>query len=121
MQLMARQSEEGNIPGLGWINADVARFNISDCLKYKVPHIGWNQVTVKKDHPLMNNISTGAEFYFVHSFHYKTTEMELVLNETEYEYSFVSAIQKENIMGVQYHPEKSHNAGLTLLSNFINL
>ncbi len=121
MQLMAKNSEEGNVDGLGWFDADVVKFNIKDKLKYKVPHTGWNQIVQAKKCRLMENIPDLAEFYFVHSYHIKTNSREDVLNETEYEHTFVSAIQKQNIYGVQYHPEKSHDVGEQLLKNFINL
>jgi glutamine amidotransferase len=83
--------------------------------------MGWNQVKIKKESLLMKNISENSEFYFVHSFHIKNEKNEDILNETHYEYNFTSAIEKENIFGVQYHPEKSHDVGLKVLENFINL
>ena len=121
MQLMAKSSEEGNVAGLGWFDAEVVKFNVKDSLKYKVPHTGWNQISITKKSKLMENIPDLSEFYFVHSFHFKSKVVADILNETEYEYQFVSAIEKENIYGVQYHPEKSHDVGELLLKNFINL
>lgn len=121
MQLMANKSEEGNVDGLGWVDADVVKFNITNKLKYKVPHTGWNQVTISKESKLMNNIPESSEFYFVHSYHFKAKNSLDILNETEYEGRFASAIEKENIYGVQYHPEKSHDIGEILLKNFVNL
>ncbi len=121
MQLMANKSEEGNVEGLGWIDANVVKFNITNKLKYKVPHTGWNQVNISKESKLMNNIPNSSEFYFVHSYHFKTNNPIDILNETDYESRFVSAIEKENICGVQYHPEKSHDTGEILLKNFVNL
>lgn len=121
MQLMAKKSEEGNVSGLGWIDADVVRFNIHDKLKYKIPHIGWNQISMAKPSALMTDINPDAEFYFVHSYHFQNRNPEDILNTTEYEYSFTSAIERGNIFGVQYHPEKSHDAGEQLFKNFCNL
>ncbi|MGQ0829314.1 MAG: imidazole glycerol phosphate synthase subunit HisH, partial [Bacteroidota bacterium] len=121
MQLMATKSEEGNANGLGWIDAEVVRFNVKDNLKYKIPHTGWNQIMISKESVLMENIPDLSEFYFVHSYHYKIKNKDDVLNETEFEYTFVSAIEKANIFGVQYHPEKSHDMGECLLRNFINI
>ncbi len=121
MQLMAQRSEEGNVNGLGWFDADVVRFKIKDKLKYKIPHIGWNQIIMTKSSMLMAEINENAEFYFVHAYHFLNRIQEDVLNTTEYEYSFTSAIEKENIFGVQYHPEKSHDAGEQLFKNFCNL
>jgi len=119
MQLMAKNSEEGNAAGLGWFDADVVRFNVSDKHKYKIPHMGWNQVLLKKTNRLYEDIDTAERFYFVHSYHLNCHDQADILNETTYEYSFVSGIQKENIYGVQYHPEKSHEAGEQLLRNFV--
>ena len=121
MQLMAQRSEEGNVNGLGWFDADVVRFNIHDKLKYKIPHIGWNQITIAKPSMLMAEIDQDAEFYFVHAYHFLNRSQEDILNTTEYEYPFTSAIEKENIFGVQYHPEKSHDVGEQLFKNFCNL
>jgi imidazole glycerol-phosphate synthase subunit HisH len=121
MQLFANHSEEGNVSGLSWIDAEVVRFSVNDCLKYKIPHIGWNQIIKVKDSPLMKGIPDKSEFYFVHSYHIKTASANDILNETVYEYAFTSAIENENIFGVQYHPEKSHDVGEIILRNFIEL
>ncbi len=121
MQLMAKSSEEGNAKGLGWIDAEVVRFKVKDTLKHKIPHTGWNQINIAKESALMKNIPELSEFYFVHSYHLKTGNKNIILNETEFEYRFVSAIEKDNIYGVQYHPEKSHDIGELLLKNFITL
>ena len=118
MQLMAKHSEEGNVSGFGWFDAEVVRFKVKDTLRYKVPHMGWNQVALKKSSPLFENIDLGQGFYFVHSYHLKCNDQSDILNETDYEYPFVSAIQKDNIYGVQFHPEKSHRYGKELLRNF---
>jgi imidazole glycerol-phosphate synthase subunit HisH len=121
MQLMAKHSEEGNAHGFGWFDAEVVKFQIKDHIKYKVPHTGWNQINKKKESSLMNEIPNLSEFYFVHSYHFICNNPADILNETEYEYKFTSAVEKENIFGVQYHPEKSHDAGEVLLRNYINL
>lgn len=121
MQLMANKSEEGNVDGLGWIDAEVVRFKVQNNLKYKIPHTGWNQIIKNKESLLMKDIPDLSEFYFVHSYHFIANNLFDILNESEYEYKFVSAIEKENIFGVQYHPEKSHDVGELLLKNFVNL
>lgn len=121
MQLLANHSEEGSSEGLGWIEADVVKFDVSDKLKYKIPHMGWNQIQIKKKSPLMNGIADMSEFYFVHSYHVKVKNEADSLNETGFDYEFTSAVERENIFGVQYHPEKSHDAGRQLLKNFIEL
>lgn len=120
MQIMAAHSEEGDCEGFGWFDAEVVRFNIQNKLKYKVPQMGWNNLIIKKDSMLMNGITEKNEFYFVHSFHFKPKFVTDVLSETEYEYKFCSAVEKNNIFGVQFHPEKSHECGELLLQNFIN-
>lgn len=121
MQLMAKQSEEGNAEGFGWIDAKVIRFKVSDTTRYKVPHMGWNTFSPVKDLPLLENIDPDSEFYFVHSYHIQCNNSNDILTETIYDYPFTSSIQKENILGVQFHPEKSHDAGEVLLRNFVNL
>jgi glutamine amidotransferase len=121
MQLMSNHSEEGDEDGFGWIDAEIVKLRINDKLKYKIPHIGWNNVILKKASPLFNNVNPDSEFYFVHSFHIRCNDYSDILGETIYEYPFVSAIQRENIFGVQFHPEKSHESGEHLIKNFISL
>jgi imidazole glycerol-phosphate synthase subunit HisH len=121
MQLMAKYSEEGNTEGLGWFDAEVVKFQVSNHLTFKVPHTGWNQIHKKKESVLMKNLPDLAEFYFVHAFHFKSEDKTVVLNTTDYDYEFISAVEKNNIFGVQYHPEKSHDVGEQLLKNFIEL
>lgn len=121
MELMAKKSEEGDASGLGWFDAEMIRFNISDKNQYKVPHMGWNKIWIKKNSLLMKSIPELSEFYFVHSYHLKANNQSDILNETQYEFTYPSAIEKDNMFGVQYHPEKSHDAGAQLLKNFIEI
>ena len=121
MQLMASSSEEGSSSGLGWVDASVKKFKTSDSQKFKIPHMGWNTINLAKKSPLMNNIASNEEFYFVHSFYMHPNDTDLILTETNYIEQFCSGIEHENIFGVQYHPEKSHDSGRTLLKNFISL
>jgi glutamine amidotransferase len=121
MQLMAKCSDEGDVDGLGWFDAEVVNFQVKDELKYKIPHMGWNQIINLKGSSLMRDIPDLSEFYFVHSYYLKCNDPADILNETEYENKFVSAVEKENIFGVQYHPEKSHDIGEQVLRNFSNL
>jgi imidazole glycerol-phosphate synthase subunit HisH len=121
MQLLAKFSEEGNCRGLGWIDADIVKFQVLDKLRYKIPHVGWNQIRIVKESRLMKDIANLSEFYFVHSYHIKCNNEQDILNESEYEYIFTSAIERENIFGVQYHPEKSHDTGSIFLKNFLEL
>lgn len=121
MQLMADSSEEGEGKGLGWIQAHFARFRVEDTIRYKVPHTGWNQVDILRQSPLFEGIPDQSEFYFVHSYCCSIVAPEHILCQTSYSYPFVSAYQNENVFGVQFHPEKSHDNGLRLLENFIAL
>ena len=121
MQLMAKHSEEGDANGLGWFDADVIKFKVKDQLRYKVPHIGWNNTIVEKYSPLFKDTAHDAMYYFTHSYYIKCFEKEDILTTTEYDISFTSSIQKDNIFGTQFHPEKSHEWGKKLLLNFINV
>ena len=120
LQLMTKKSEEGSANGLGWFDAEVQKFNIKNPFINKVPHTGWNKITVNKTSRIMTNINDEDEFYFVHSYHVVSDSKD-ILNTTDYEYNFVSALEKDNIFGVQYHPEKSHDSGKKIFKNFLDL
>ena len=120
MQLMCRHSEEGNRNGLCLINADVLGFKLEN--QYKVPHMGWNLIEPKKDNLILANLNNNSRFYFVHSYYVKVDNEINVLTYTNYGNKFVSGItNNENIFGVQFHPEKSHQYVEKLLYNFANL
>ncbi len=121
MQLFCKRSEEGDAEGLGWIDAEVIRFRVSDKIKYKVPHMGWNNVKIIKRNSLDNFINNDDHFYFVHSYHVKCNNVEDVWMTSIYDYEFVSAIYHDNIIGTQFHPEKSHDAGFEFLKRFVEL
>jgi glutamine amidotransferase len=121
MQLLSKGSQEGALPGLGWINAETVRFNFIDTIEYKIPHMGWNFVRQHKDSKLFTDMYLDARFYFVHSFFFRVNEPADVLTSTTYEIEFTSSIEKGNVMGVQFHPEKSHKFGMRLLKNFVDL
>jgi len=121
MQLMANKSEEGYVDGLKWVDGEVVKFRVTDHLKFKVPHMGWNQIEKIKKSKLLTGIDDQSEFYFVHSYHLLNNDQKDILAQTEYCYNFTSAIEKNNIFGVQFHPEKSHGTGEKLLKNFIEL
>ena len=121
MQLMARSSEEGESAGLGWFDADVKLFDIRDKTRNKVPHTGWNQIFATKESKLLKDIPDGSEFYFVHSYFVDLLNEADQLTYTDFEKPFTSSIEKDNIFGVQYHPEKSHGAGFQMFRNFIEL
>ncbi|MBX3008356.1 MAG: imidazole glycerol phosphate synthase subunit HisH [Melioribacteraceae bacterium] len=119
MQLMADKSEEGNKSGLGFIDGEVKRFSFGEYNKFKIPHMGWNLIQPKKESTLLKNLDEESRFYFVHSYHFVCKNEADILTKTFYGYDFVSSFAKENIFGVQFHPEKSHKFGMKLLQNFI--
>lgn len=121
MQLMAKSSEEGNVQGLGWFDANVVKMELNDKLRYKIPHTGWNSINIIKDSPINSGLDKSSSFYFVHAYKVEANNNDDVLHSTSYETEFTSAISKNNIFGVQYHPEKSQDVGLTLFQNFISL
>ncbi|MFQ5571604.1 MAG: imidazole glycerol phosphate synthase subunit HisH, partial [Rhodothermales bacterium] len=121
MQLLSRRSEEGHLPGLGWIAADTIRFHFNgEQQDLKIPHMGWNTVEVARDDSLFQNL-TGEDtrFYFVHSYHVVCEHEADVLARTNYGLPFVSSVQHGHILGTQFHPEKSHRYGMHLLKNFV--
>lgn len=119
VQLFTKCSEEGVMRGLSWFDAQTVKFNIPHDQKIKVPHMGWNDVTLKKESKLFKDMYIDPRFYFVHTYHLKCNSHSDILTETTYGYNFVSAIEKGNIVGVQFHPEKSHKFGMKVLNNFI--
>ena len=120
MQLMTEFSEEGNCEGFGWIKGKTKKFSFEGN-GLKIPHMGWNNLIITKSDSLYDGISSDNFFYFVHSYYVSCDEENNILAETSYGNKFVSSFQKENIFGCQFHPEKSHDAGLKVLSNFVKL
>ena len=122
MQLMAKKSSEGgSLEGLGWFDAEVVKFDVKDQLKYKVPHMGWNNAIIHRDNKFLEGVDNESMYYFVHSYYMKCNDEKDILTTTCYEDKFVSAIQKDNIFGTQFHPEKSHDTGEKLIRNFVEL
>jgi len=119
MQLLTRSSEEGKLKGLGWVQADTLRFPTMP--KLKVPHMGWNLTKKTQENPLTDGLSDDARFYFVHSYYVRMDKTEESILQTEYGVKFSSALNSGNIYGAQFHPEKSHKFGMTLLSNFARI
>lgn len=122
MQLIGRTSEEGVRPGLGWIDAAVRLCRRPEsAARLDLPHMGWNDVEPTREHPLFRDLDLGSGFYFLHSYHLECAREEDVLARTTYGAPFACAVQRDNILGVQFHPEKSHDAGIGLLRNFARL
>lgn len=121
MQLLCNASEEGKLPGLRWIDAEVKRFRFPADSTLKIPHMGWNTVKVAKPNPLINDAEGEQRFYFVHSFHAVCKRQDDVLAVTTHGYDVAAAISRDNIFGVQFHPEKSHRFGLALMRKFVEL
>lgn len=119
MQLLAMSSEEGDSQGLGWIDASIRKFEIEDQLRWKVPQMGWNSIKIQRENILLDNVKQGEIFYFVHSFYMSCNDKKDILAKTNYSGDFISIVQKNNIYGTQFHPEKSHDQGLDLISNFV--
>jgi glutamine amidotransferase len=122
MQLLLNSSEEfGSNEGLGLIDGKVVAFDTTKFQeKLKVPHMGWNRMFTKQ-HPIFNGLDDMHYLYFVHSFHAEVANDDEVIGKTIYGYEFASAIAKDNVLGIQPHPEKSHKNGLKIIENFVNL
>jgi glutamine amidotransferase len=121
MQLLTDSSEEGKLPGLGWIPGKTVKFSFENGSKLKVPHMGWNLVNEKHSGALIENLPPEPRFYFVHSYYVKANDPLNVLATTTHGVEFDSIIQRENILGAQFHPEKSHKFGMKLLENFARI
>lgn len=117
MQLFTKYSEEGDCEGLGYIDAFTVKFRKTD-ERYKIPHMGWNNVSFSKDSLFRDEMFSNETYYFVHSYHLECTDKNDIIGTTDFGYTFTSAINRENITGVQFHPEKSFKAGLNILKTF---
>lgn len=119
MQLLMDGSDEGVLPGFGWIEGRARRFSFTGGVAaLTIPHMGWNEVTVRKPCPYFDGVSEPQRFYFAHSFHATCERAADVLAAAHYGYEFAAAIQRDNVAGVQFHPEKSHRFGMRLLKAF---
>lgn len=119
MQLMARFSSEGDAKGLGWFDADVRRFQAEKLAGLKVPHMGWTDIRLTRTHALFPAHDEQQRFYFVHSYHMVCDREEDVLASAEYGYRFTCAVSRDNRIGLQFHPEKSHRFGLGVMKRFV--
>lgn len=120
MQLMTNFSEEGEVNGLGLIDGQTKKFQLKN-KNLKIPHMGWNEVSWQKESILLHTIAEKPRYYFVHSYFVECNHEDDILGVTNYGEDFVSAFQHENIIGMQFHPEKSHRFGMELLQNFVKL
>jgi imidazole glycerol-phosphate synthase subunit HisH len=112
--------EETETKGLGWISGKVSKINNSDG-KYKLPHIGWNEINVVKNSKIFKDIEDKSHMYFVHSYEFIPEDKNVITATTDYSSNIVCSVEKENIFGTQFHPEKSDKLGLQIINNFINL
>lgn len=122
MQMMADRSEEGSREGLGWIPGIVERFRDDwfDQITH-LPHMGWNEVYPVPGEPLFVGMDAAPQFYFLHSYYFRPADPRIVISKSNYGIEFASAVRKENIWATQFHPEKSHFSGVTLLRNFASI
>ena len=112
--------EETETKGLGWISGKVSKIDNQNG-KYKLPHIGWNQINIVKDSKIFRNIENNSHMYFVHSYEFIPEDKNMILATTDYSSNIVCSVEKENIFGTQFHPEKSDRLGLKIIDNFINI
>ena len=120
MQLLGNRSEEGSMPGLSLIPFECKKFNFVD-KSLKIPHMGWDIVDFRKQHPLLEGLTGQQRYYFVHSYYAVCANSDNVLMTCDYGIEFACSVVKDNVMGVQFHPEKSHDFGLALLTNFVKI
>jgi glutamine amidotransferase len=121
MQILARNSDEGKASGLGWIDARVRNFRSLGLNELRLPHMGWNDLSAVTATPLLDELQSGASFYFLHSYFFECCRAEDVAGVSSYGADFCSVTQVKNVYGVQFHPEKSHHFGMQLLKNFAKL
>ena len=112
--------EESKTKGLGWISGKVSKIDNQNG-KFKLPHIGWNQINIVKDSKIFKNIENNSHMYFVHSYEFLPEDKNVISSTTDYSSNIVCSVEKENIFGTQFHPEKSDKIGLKIIDNFINL
>jgi glutamine amidotransferase len=122
MQMMSMHSEEGSLPGLGWIDGRVKKFDFSGSSSpADVPHMGWNNIKPINSSGLFEQLDGHSRFYFLHSYYFSCATQDSVIATTDYGGEFASAVEKGNVFGVQFHPEKSHGWGVRILENFARI
>lgn len=119
MQMLARSSDEGSEPGLGWIDGEVAKITFPEGMpRGLLPHMGWSTITLRADEPLLEGLDAEMGFYFLHSYRFVCNDPADVIATADYAMPFHCAVRRGNVHGVQFHPEKSHHNGIRLLKNF---
>lgn len=118
MQMLAKSSDEGTIQGLSWIDANVKKFDKSKVNNGPLPHMGWNNLEIKQEDPLLQNLDTVPRFYYLHSYYFDCYDESDVIATAQYGEEFTCMVKNDNIYGIQCHPEKSHHNGIQLLKNF---
>ncbi len=120
MQIMARSSDEGSKKGLGWINANVKKIDTNKN-NLRLPHMGWNNIIINKNDSILKNLDNDSRFYFLHSYFFNCKNEQNIIAFSNYGLNFPSIIRQDNIIGIQCHPEKSHEFGEQILKNFFDL
>lgn len=122
MQILGEGSEEGNLPGFGWIKGQVKKFDISNLSSVPhLPHLGWNRIAPTRAHSIFKGVDIARGFYFLHTYYFDCADENDTLAHTEYGIRYASAINRDNVYGMQFHPEKSHSNGIQLFKNFAEL
>lgn len=118
-QLLTNHSDEGNVNGLGLIPINTKKFQFDD-KSLKIPNMGWSEIEMKKEHPLFTGFHERPRFYFVHAYYMETTQPEYIIAEVQYGHRFSAVVENKNVIGMQFHPEKSHKFGMQVFRNFVN-
>ena len=118
MQMLAKSSDEGDLPGLGWIDAEVKKFDKKQITNAPLPHMGWNNLNIKNSTTLVDGLDNDPRFYFLHSYYFECSDKNDVVATANYGEEFECIVNHDNIYGIQCHPEKSHHNGMQLLKNF---
>lgn len=124
MQILADFSEEGELPGLGWIPGKVKKFThvgTGFSSNFPLPHMGWNDISVNQKSAIFSDATARPRFYFLHSYHFECSDLSTSIATCDYGYNFTCVVKRENVFGVQFHPEKSHHDGVKLLKNFADI